>query len=100
MSEGRLVAAVVPELAAELEQLLRSQGRVELAEQIGLLRITAICPCEVESCASFHTARPIKRWFRRGRQVVVRDLVVDTIDGQIVFVEVLGRPELRAALRA
>jgi hypothetical protein len=32
---------------------------------------------------------PMKRWFRRGKQVAVGDYVVDTIDGDIVYVEVL-----------
>ena len=32
----------------------------------------------------------MKRWFRRGKQVPVGDYVVDTIDGEIVFVEVLN----------
>ena len=40
----------------------------------------------------------MKRWFRRGKQVPVGELVVDTIDGEIVYVEVLGRPELKALL--
>ncbi len=31
----------------------------------------------------------MKRWFRRGKQVPVGDYVVDAIDGEIVFVEVL-----------
>ena len=39
---------------------------------------------------------PMKRWFRRGKQVPVGDYVVDTIDGEIVFVEVLrlGSPSV------
>jgi hypothetical protein len=96
--EGWLVVEAVPGLAAELEELLRAAGRLDLAEQVGGLRISAICSCSVASCGSFYTGRPIKRWFRRGRQVAVGDLVVDTIDGEIVFVEVLDRPEVRAAL--
>ena len=98
MADGTLIAALLPSLAAELEAGLRAQGRADLAEQIGSLRISAACSCEVEACASFYTGRPMKRWFRRGRQVAVGDLVVDTIDGEIVFVEVLGRSEVRAAL--
>jgi hypothetical protein len=96
--EGWLVVEAVPGLAAELEELLRAAGLLDLAEQVGGLRISAICSCSVASCGSFYTGRPIKRWFRRGRQVAVGDLVVDTIDGEIVFVEVLDRPEVRAAL--
>jgi hypothetical protein len=97
---GRLVRSVLPELAAELDGLLREQGRLDLAEQIPTLRIVAVCGCEVEGCGSFHTARPMKRWFRRGKQVEAGDLVVDTIDGEIVYVEVLGRPDVRVALRS
>lgn len=89
----------LPELAAELEERLLAAGRPDLAEQIPSLRISLMCPCEIESCGSFYTARPMKRWFRRGKQVPVGDLVVDTIDGEIVFVEVLGRPDIRDALR-
>ena len=62
------------------------------------LQIRAVCKCEVEGCGSFYTAAPMKRWFRRGKQVPVGELVVDTIDGEIVFVEVLDRPDLKAIL--
>jgi len=93
------LSAVVPGLAEELDAGLRAAGRPELAEQIGELEIRELCRCEVESCASFYTSAPIKRWFRRGKQVPVGELVVDTIDGQIVYVEVLGRPDLRRELR-
>jgi hypothetical protein len=98
MGDKPLVRERLPALAVELERLLREQDRPDLAEQVASLRIVAVCHCEVEVCGSFYTAWPMKRWFRRGKQVVVDDLVVDTIDGEIVFVEVLGRPEVRAAL--
>ena len=93
------LSAVVPALAAELEAGLHASGRPDLAEQIAELEIRELCACEVEGCASFYTGLPMKRWFRRGKQVPVGDLVVDTIDGEIVYVEVLGRPDVRAALR-
>jgi hypothetical protein len=99
MAENPLLATRAPALAEELERLLRGEGRPDLAEQVPALRITAVCGCEVEGCASFHTGRPMRRWFRRGTQVAAGDLVVDTIDGEIVYVEVLGRPEVRAALQ-
>jgi hypothetical protein len=97
--KGPLLSETLPGLAAELEAGLRGAGRPDLAEQVPGLRITAACACEVESCASFYTGMPMKRWFRRGKQVAVGELVVDTIDGEIVFVEVLDRPKLRARLR-
>jgi hypothetical protein len=100
MADAPLVTERLPALAAELADGLREGGRPDLAEQIGSLRIAATCQCEVVGCGSFYTGRPLKRWFRRGKQVPVGGLVVDTIDGEIVFVEALGRPEVRAALQA
>ena len=98
MADGPQLAQILPGLVAELDRALRDQDRPDLAEQLPLLRIVAVCPCEVEGCASFYTARPMKRWFRRGKQVPAGDMVVDAIDGEIVFVEVLARPDVRAIL--
>lgn len=100
MGERPLVCDVLPGLAAELERSLEELGRPELARQVGSLRIWSVCPCEVEGCGSFFTALPMKRWFRRGKEVPIGDLVVNTIDGDIVFVEVLGRPDVRTALHS
>jgi hypothetical protein len=99
MDEPYLIRDLIPAFAAELERLLGEADRDDLAGQVASLRLAAVCPCEVPGCGSFYTARPMKRWFRRGRQVEVGTVVVDTIDGEIVFVEVLDRPEVREALR-
>jgi hypothetical protein len=99
MAEKPLLCRRAPAFADELEEVLRAAGRAELADQVAGLRITAVCQCEVEGCASFSTAMPMKRWFRRGALVEAGDLVVNTIDGEIVYVEVLDRPDVRAALR-
>ena len=98
MSEKPRLRGIAPGFAAELEGALRAAGKPELADQVGTLRITALCRCEVEGCASFSTVLPMKRWFRRGALVPAGDLVVNTIDGEIAFVEVLDRPDVRAAL--
>jgi hypothetical protein len=95
---GALLADTASAFAAELEEGLRAIDRPDLAEQVPRLRVSEVCKCEVEGCASFYTAMPMRRWFRRGKQVPVGDLVVDTIDGEIVYVEVLDRPELKALL--
>lgn len=95
----RLLATSAPAFATELEDGLREIGHPDLAEQVQGLQIREVCKCEVEGCASFYTVAPMRRWFRRGKQVPVGELVVDTIDGAIVYVEVLDRPEVRAALR-
>jgi hypothetical protein len=98
MSDRLLLRERAPAFAAELEEALRAEGKPRLADQVNGLRITALCQCEVAGCASFSTVRPMKRWFRRGALVPVGDLVVNTIDGEIAFVEVLDRPDVRAAL--
>jgi len=95
---GVLLAATAPSFAAELEEGLRAIDRPDLAEQVQALCIREVCRCEVEGCASFYTAAPMRRWFRRGKQVPVGEVVIDTIDGEIVYVEVLGRPDLKALL--
>ena len=94
----RLLATTAPAFAAELENGLREIEPPPLAEQVPGLQIREVCKCEVEGCASFYTAAPMRRWFRRGKQVPVGELVVDTIDGEIVYVEVLNRPDLKAIL--
>jgi hypothetical protein len=99
MSERSLLRERAPAFAEELEEVLRAARRPELADQVSGLRITALCQCEVEGCASFSTVLPMKRWFRRGALVPAGDLVVNTIDGEIAFVEALDRPDVRAALR-
>jgi hypothetical protein len=96
---GPLLIHAVPAFAAELEDALREAARPDLADQVAALRVRQVCRCEVEGCASFYAAMPMRRWFRRGKQLAVGELVVDTIDGEIVYVEVLGRPDVRAALR-
>jgi len=99
MADKPLLRERAPAFASELERTLREAGRPELADQVAGLRITALCECDVEGCASFSTVLPMKRWFRRGALVPAGDLVVNTIDGEIAHVEVLDRPDVRAALR-
>ena len=94
----RLLVNTAPAFATELEEGLRKIDRPDLAEQVQSLGLREVCKCEVEGCASFYTAAPMRRWFRRGKQVPVGELVVDTIDGEIVYVEVLNRPDLKAIL--
>ena len=83
-----------PGFATRLEQALREQGEEDLAVQVPTLRLVRACVCGDEYCRSFWTGTPIKRWFRRGRNVVVEGLdeglvALDAIDGRIVYVEVV-----------
>jgi hypothetical protein len=104
VSEAPLVEAVLPKLAGRIEAALRAQGEERLADEVGTLRITAVCPCGQPYCASFHTLRrPFKRWFLHGRQIEVRDggpgeIALDVVRGEIAYVEVLHLDEVRDAL--
>jgi hypothetical protein len=99
----RLLARALPDFAERVEAALREQGEDELAARFAELELVAACRCEVPACGSFYTApTPIKRWFRRGRQVEVAGLpgsvVLDVVGGEIVYVEVLSWDEVRDAV--
>ena len=104
MTEPPLVRDVLPAFAERMEAALRAQGDPRLADQVPGLRITAVCPCELPVCGSFHTLnRPFKRWFIRGRQVELADggpgvVVVDVVRGEIAYVEVLDLDDVRETL--
>jgi hypothetical protein len=99
-----LVADILPELAEQVELRLREHGEPFLAAQVADLRVTAVCRCGNEHCGSFYTAeRPMKRWFRRGRQVDLSEglpgsVTIDVVGGEIVYVEVLFWDEVRDAV--
>lgn len=104
MREGPLVARVAPELAELLEASLRARGEAELAAQVAALRITRVCRCEQPYCGSFWTtARPLKRWLIRGREIELggrgqRRVTVSVVRGEIAYVEVLFWDEVRDAV--
>ena len=99
-----LVRSVLPGVAERIEAALRARGEGRVADQVAGLRITAVCPCEQPFCGSFHTsARPMKRWFLRGRQIELRDggpgeIAIDVVRGEIAYVEVLYLDDVRDAL--
>lgn len=103
MTDGPLLARVVPELAERMEARLREQGEPELAGQVAGLRITEVCRCGQPYCGSFFTSSmPMRRWFMRGRQVELGgppgDVTVDVVRGEIAYVEVLHWDEVRDAV--
>jgi hypothetical protein len=96
-----LLADVLPQLAERMTDALRARGETHLVEQAAGLRITDVCRCGEPYCGSFYTARwPMKRWFRRGRQVELGEgmpgnVTLDVLAGEIVYVEVLFWDEVR-----
>jgi len=107
MADRPLLSEALPALAATLTSELEALGRPELVRQVARLRLHAACACENELCGSFYTALPMRRWFRRGEEVVLArpagSVSLDVTAGEIVYVEALGveglREEVRRALR-
>jgi hypothetical protein len=98
-----LLIEKLPELAQELEQLLRKHGDPDLAEQVPTLEIVNRCRCEDDFCSSVCTKPEPKGPYGKGHQTLLLDpergmLLVDVVDRQIAFVEVLYRDDIRKAL--
>lgn len=99
----RTVEELFPRFAAELANLCRREGHPNLADQIGTLPIVDRCTCGEANCAHFFTAPPPRGSYGAGHSNVVLPaelgmIVLDIIDGRIVAVEVLDRPEVKRAL--
>jgi hypothetical protein len=99
----RLVDAL-PELAYELEALLRLQGESELAVQVPELRIVDRCRCGDDFCATFYIQpKPVESYGSKHRSIALEPkegmLIIDVDDGKIVCVEVLYRDEIRRRTR-
>jgi hypothetical protein len=89
------LATAWPRFAGELADALRAHGRADLAAGVDGLDVVAPCGCGDSFCQSFRTtAAP------GPPETLALDapwpgyLVVDLVDGDIAYVEVLYRPPL------
>jgi hypothetical protein len=101
----RTVQDMSPPFAAELADLCRRKGLVDLADQIGALPVVARCSCGLASCAHFYTAPPPSGSYGPGLTNVIlpadRGLILlDIMNGRIVAIDVLDRPDVKRALDA
>ena len=99
------IDALFPSFAAELADLCRREGHFELACQLGALPVVARCTCGEMSCAHFYTAPPPKGAYGPGHSNVVLPaetgmIVLDIVNGRIVAVEALDRPDVKQVLDA
>src|SRR5215208_433254 len=95
-----LLGEVLPEFSDELRALLEKDELTQLAGQVASLRIVDRCRCGEESCASFYTVPKPEGAWGAGHENIVLDaeeglLVLDVVKGQIVYVEILDRGEIR-----
>ncbi len=94
-----LIAEVLPALVLELQGLLRAQGHAALARTVARLQIVRPCGCGDEYCASFYTGlMPAGSERTLLLDPAEGELLLDLVRGEIRFVEVLHRPEVREAL--
>jgi hypothetical protein len=100
-----LLVDALPNLANELEVLLRDQGELSLAAQVTSLNILDRCRCGDDFCGSFYTRpKPEKSYGPHHRSLALNAtkgmIIVDAVGESIAFVEVLYRDEIRDALLA
>lgn len=102
--EPRRLTDAFPAFADELRQLLVEKGEPELAAQVSGLRIFDLCGCGDDICSTFYTRPQPEGSFGpslRNVRLFPPDgalLILDVVDGRIVCIELLDRPEVRETL--
>jgi hypothetical protein len=87
-------------LATQLVAALRGDGHQHLAAQVQELPVVMECGCGDSFCQSFYTAPKPTGAYGPGHSNVALDppwsgwLILDVVDGRIMYVEVLYRPPL------
>jgi len=96
------LANALPEFADELAQGLAAMGHKYLAEAVYSLDIVERCLCGEPGCVTFHTvpktAAPAWPACKRVIAPAKGVMCVHYANRQIIWVEVLGRPEDRVKL--
>jgi hypothetical protein len=103
MVDSHLLPEAFPELAAELESLLKTKGENALATQVTSLRIIDRCQCGDEFCATLYTIpKPKGRWGGSHRcfdlDAAKGKIILDVVGEKIAEVEILNRDEIRTKL--
>jgi len=97
--------ALLPHFCGELQDLLATAKRSDLADQLPSLPIVSRCTCGEPNCSHFYTAeRPVGS-YGLGHSNIVLDpdvglVVLDLVNDTIVGVEVLDRPDVKGPLDA
>jgi hypothetical protein len=95
--EPPLLREVHPDLVAELAALLATEGEHDLAITVHDVRMVADCECGDDFCRSIRTSdhtpgQPYGAGHRCVPLLPERGmLVLDVVDGRIVYIEVLHR---------
>lgn len=100
-----LLTEMLPTFGEEVREALVAMGHAELATQVRQLEVTFRCRCGDAFCTSFSTGPPPEGAWPADHQNIPLDIdhgmvILDVVNGEIRFVEVLDRPELRADLQS
>lgn len=94
-----LISEILPDLLEEIIFVVRQTDAAGLEDQLRALRIESICDCGDENCASFATAPEVKVSRVVELQAMEGFLIIDLNEaGEICFIEVLGRPDVKYLL--
>jgi hypothetical protein len=100
-----MLTDILPQLALELEQLLKEHEESQLAAQVSTLAIVDRCRCGDDFCASFYTQPKPKGAYGPNHRCLDLDaengmIVIDVVSDVIAHVEVLNRDDVRKRLTA
>ena len=94
-----MISDILPDFVEEMAYLLKERGADPLEAGLRALRIESICDCGDENCASFATASEVKVADYVELQSMEGQLIIDLNEaGEICFIEVLGRPDIKYLL--
>ena len=94
-----MLSEVLPDLLEEMAYLLRQQGAAPVEARLRELRIESVCDCGDENCASFATMSEVKVADYVELPSIEGNLIIDfNANGEICFVEVLGRADVKYLL--
>lgn len=103
-ADAPLLLTAMPELADELEALLRIAGETDLAAQVPGLRIVDRCRCSDDFCSTFYVQPKPDGAYGPGHRNVALEpktgmLILDVVDEKIAGVEVLYRDDVQRKLQ-
>jgi hypothetical protein len=100
-----LLIDILPQLARELELLLKKQGELDLAAQVSTLNIIDRCRCGDDFCSSLYTQpKPEGRYGPDYRcfdlDAAEGMIIIDVASSLIAHVEILNRNDVRRSVVA
>jgi hypothetical protein len=103
MDEAPLLSNIFPELAAEIEALLKARGEGDLASQVLGLRIVERCRCGDDFCATIYSIPKPKGAWGPGYRAFDIDaptgmIILGALNEKIADIEILNRDEIRKKL--